>query len=154
MTVEGGTYNVGTIFCYNILTGVETDVYDFGSSGDGDYPSGSLIQVGDSLLYGMTGPDQPGVIFNFNIYTGIENVVYNFTDVSDGQTPWGSLLLANNGLLYGMTGNGGLYGFGAIISYNISTGIETDIHDFSATAMTGFFLMAHLCNHRIHYFTE
>lgn len=133
------------IFSYDITTGTETDVHDFGKGTDGKVPYSSLIQVNDSLLYGMTydgglndtSQSGDGIIFSYNIFTGAELDLHDFGKGSDGKHPHGSLLKANNGLLYGMTYNGGvndtdLSGDGIIFSYDITTGIETVLHNFGS----------------------
>ncbi len=134
MTVYGGTNDMGTIFSYNISKGVETVLHNFGSGTDGNYPYGSLIQISDSLLYGMAGgggTNNKGIIFSFNIYTDTEIILHNFGNGADGENPYGSLFQASNGLLYGMTYNGGIDSVGMIFSYNISTGKYSDIYDFN-----------------------
>jgi uncharacterized repeat protein (TIGR03803 family) len=69
LTAEGGTNNAGTLFEIT-LDGVETVLWSFGgSSSDGAYPQGSLIQGADGSLYGMTssaGANNDGVVFRFN----------------------------------------------------------------------------------------
>ncbi len=137
MTEEGGTNCftpgcLGTIFSYNISTDTETVLYDFGYGGV--YPLGSLIQVNDSLLYGMTfegGNPGDGIIFSFNIYGDSVTNLFDF-GTSIGYNPRGSLVHASNGLLYGMT-PGGSNGDGAIFSYNISTDKTTDLLNFDGT---------------------
>ncbi len=134
MTSEGGSVNWGTIFSYNTSTSVRINLHDFvGESGDGNGPYGSLIQAGDSLLYGLTvdGASDNGVMISYNIYTGKESDLHDFGSGNDGYNPYGALLLAKNGLLYGMTSGGGYYGGGIIFSYNISNGTYTDVHDFA-----------------------
>jgi uncharacterized repeat protein (TIGR03803 family) len=133
MTVYGGVNDSGTIFSYNISTGAETDIHDFGGGNDGFYPYGSLIQVNDSLLYGMTvygGVNDSGTIFTYNVSTAKETDIHDFGGSSDGFFPYGSLIQASNGLLYGMTYNGGINNKGIIFSYNISISTETHIYDF------------------------
>jgi uncharacterized repeat protein (TIGR03803 family) len=134
MSYDGGLNSIGTIFSYNINTGMEQDIHDFGYANDGYRPTGSLIQAGNGLLYGMTqgggAANDSGIIFSYNITTGIETVLHNFGGGGDGTAPYGSLFQAKDGLLYGMTADGGLYGGGIIFSYNIATGKETDLHDF------------------------
>ncbi len=139
MTTEGGANYDGIIFNYNIKTGIETDLWDFGSSVDGQYPTGSLIQASDSLLYGMTnmgGVNGAGIIFSYSISKDTEIKLYDFSN-SDGQYPYGSFIQANNGLLYGMTYEGGDAGKGTIFNYNISTKTETDIWDFGSVTNDG-----------------
>jgi uncharacterized repeat protein (TIGR03803 family) len=137
MTPYGG-YGFGTLFSYNILTDTETVLSGFGTVANlGLFPFGSLIQVSDSLLYGMTfeggtGTNGEGIIFSYNIFSDSEKVLHNFGNGSDGANPEGSLLLASNGLLYGTTIVGGTNGWGIILSYDTSTGTENDIYAFSS----------------------
>jgi uncharacterized repeat protein (TIGR03803 family) len=138
MTNAGGTNNAGTIFSYTISSGIETKLHDFGAGTDGKNPYGSLIQVNDSLLYGMTqvgGKYKAGTIFSYNISSGIETDLHDFGSGTDGQYADASLIRVSDSLLYGMTSTGGIYeagigGDGTIFSYNIYTGAETDVHDF------------------------
>jgi uncharacterized repeat protein (TIGR03803 family) len=136
MTRYGGVNDSGIIFSYNILTGKDSDLHDFGSSTDGKNPYGSLIQANNGLLYGMTysgGTNDSGTIFSYNILTGKDSVLHNFgSGTADGQYPYGSLIQASDTLLFGMTYSGGANGEGIIFSYNISTGVETDVHDFGS----------------------
>jgi len=128
-----GVYGDGTLFSYNIFTGVESVLHYFGSDTDGQNPYGSLLQVNDSLLYGTTawgGTNDEGTIFSYNITTGTEFVLHSFGG-TNGLRPLGALILADNGLLYGMTALGGSYDSGTIFSYNITTSAETDLHDFA-----------------------
>jgi uncharacterized repeat protein (TIGR03803 family) len=133
-TYSGGLYSIGTIFSYNINTGTENVIHSFGNTNDGYRPTGALIRAGNGLLYGMTlgggAANDSGTIFSYNIATGIETVLHNFGGGGDGTAPNGSLMQANDSLLYGLTADGGLYGGGTIFSYNITTGKETDLHDF------------------------
>jgi len=139
ITQYGGAYGFGTIFSYNMATGVESDVHDFNADTNGYEPYNTrFIQVGDSLLYGLTmegGDYDGGTIFNYNIYTGVTTRLYSFGIPPyqlDGYHPYSSLLMANNGLLYGTTQYGGTNGIGTIFSYNIATGTETKVHDFGS----------------------
>jgi uncharacterized repeat protein (TIGR03803 family) len=97
----------GTVFQYNLDTGVETVLHSFvGSPGDGSYPLGSLVQYG-STLYGMTqygGADNDGVLFAYDLNTGTETIVHSFTNSSDGANPYGELFVSGN-TLYGMSDN-------------------------------------------------
>lgn len=133
VTYEGGTDSAGTIFSFNISSGAETDLHDFGTGTDGRSPIGALIQATNGLLYGMTtegGADSAGTIFSFDISSGVETDLYDFGDSTDGRFPYASLIQASNGMLYGMTTEGGVDSLGIIFSFDISSAIETDLHDF------------------------
>jgi uncharacterized repeat protein (TIGR03803 family) len=133
VTRDGGANGNGTIFSYNILTGKETDIHDFGSGTDGINPQSALIQAGNGLLYGVTsagGANGDGIIFSYNISKGIQTDIHDFGSGTDGHEPFGSFIQAKDSLLYGMTAKGGAYSEGTILSYDISTGTETDLHNF------------------------
>ena len=136
VTQDSGLYQNGAIFSYNVSTGIETVVYNFkGAPNDGAFPLGSLIQASNGVLYGMTyagGTTDSGTIYSYNICTGTETVLHNFGIGTDGRSPNGSLMQATNGLLYGDTYTGGIYNEGAIFSYDITTGVETKLHDFGS----------------------
>jgi len=57
---------------------------------------------------------------------------YSLSD-SIGSYPQGNLIKNSNNILYGMTNSGGFYGEGVIFSFNPSTNIYTDLHDFNDT---------------------
>jgi len=133
MTGEGGTYGGGVIFKYSILTGDYSVLHDFGNDADGSHPDGSLINAGNSLLYGLTeagGAGDEGTIFSYNVITGSYNLLYSFSDSVEGPKPTGSLTLIADSLLFGLTNQGGPLGFGTIFSYNVNSGVLTDLHDF------------------------
>ncbi len=122
MTHDGGSYNLGTLFHYNTLTGITSVDFNFDST-HGANPFGGLMQASNGKLYGMTyngGSINEGVLFEFNVATGLLRVVANFT-YGNGESPWGSLIQASNGLLYGMAIQSGPGGTGDIFSYNTVT---------------------------------
>ncbi len=136
LTQNGGINNDGSIFIYNMSANIETDLYDFGNGTDGQMPYGSLLQVNDNMLYGLTsagGVNGVGIIFSYNILTKTEKDIYDFKNsTTDGQNPYGSLIMATNGLLYGMTNVGGANGAGIIFSYSVSENKETNVYDFGS----------------------
>lgn len=131
----GVSHNMGTLFSFNYHTGAFHLLVELNDSTTGAYPTGSLIQVTDSLLYGCTTTNaaygSTGTIFTYNIYTGDTNRVYTFTGGADGSYPRGSLLLAENGLLYGLTQQGGSNGTGVLFSFNPHTHKETALVNFT-----------------------
>jgi len=137
MAEEGGTNGTGIIYSYNITTGAEMVLHNFGIGTDGYYPYGSFIQAKNGLLYGITmngGTQNRGTIFSYNILTGTETKLWDFGVGSDGSSPIGSLFQASDTLLYGSTTAGGINNEGILFSYNITTGAETDLHDFGSGA--------------------
>ena len=132
MSFTGGTSNKGIIFKYNPTTNVYSKTLDFGGASNGRNPKGSLIQVVDGTIYGMTnlgGVNDLGVIFQYNATTDVytKKVDLNSTN---GTLPEGDLMQASDGMLYGMTSKGGLYNKGVLFQYNPNTSIYTKKIDF------------------------
>jgi uncharacterized repeat protein (TIGR03803 family) len=134
MTTANEDYNNGTIFSYNPTNPYETDTTTF-NCGSG---YGSLVPINenDSLLvgmyYGCTGSG--GALFQFNVYSGNVAIMHNFADVdTDGADPRGSVIQASNKVLYGMTYGGGAHDSGMIFSFNFTSHIYADLHDFKGS---------------------
>ncbi|HMD54489.1 MAG TPA: choice-of-anchor tandem repeat GloVer-containing protein, partial [Phycisphaerae bacterium] len=105
---NGGPNSKGTIFAYNIATGVETVLYSFTGGSDGRNPVDSLIKSG-STLYGMTeygGSGNEGTLFAYNLDNSTETVLLSFSFRINGGIPEGSLIESGS-TLYGTTGIGG-----------------------------------------------
>jgi uncharacterized repeat protein (TIGR03803 family) len=111
-------------------------LHSFGSSLDGMYPKGSLIDV-NGILYGTTlsgGAASPGgTAFSLDPTTGAEKVVYSFcssgSSCSDGDGPWAGVVEAN-GTLYGTTVAGGADHGGVVFAIDAKTGVERVLHSF------------------------
>jgi len=134
MTWYGGTKGYGTAFCYNPKSGRDSVIISFNGP-NGSYPTGSLFQAANGLLYGMTdsgGTSNNGVFFSYNIATGKDSIILNYNDTTNGANPMGNLMQAKNGWIYGMTAWGGdsLYKDGTIFTYNPATGKDSLVHDF------------------------
>jgi len=132
MTLWGGTQNLGVMFSFDPVTGDYYKLTDFDGS-NGSRPSGSLIQSGNGLLYGLTiggGIYNKGVLFSFNPVGNIYSVLLDFDGINKGQFPAGSLLQASNGLLYGMTLGGGINNQGVIFSFNPVGNVYSKLFEF------------------------
>jgi uncharacterized repeat protein (TIGR03803 family) len=117
---NGGKYGGGAVFkltpqvgpckdvaCYRSVT----DLYDFGSGTDGQFPSGELVWDQQGNVYGTTsvgGTHNEGTVFELmpsgNGYT--ESVLYNFSDPG-GIYPYAGLVWDNKGNLFGTATAGG-----------------------------------------------
>jgi uncharacterized repeat protein (TIGR03803 family) len=117
MTNKGGANNKGIIFEYDPITDTLIKLFDFNTN-DGANPYGSLIQVSNGGLYGMTklgGGDYSGVIFKYIISSNNYSIEYHFNpSTTVGKYPYGDLTEASNGKLYGMTSEGAGYGRGEL----------------------------------------
>ncbi len=145
VTDSGGANYRGTIFQYNLSTGVFTTVYNF-VVGGGSYSQ--LIDDGKGHLYGSTsydGLNGLGNIFSWNYETNSYTDVYDFKNGVDGQHPWGGIIVASDGRIYGTSRFGGPTdhtgtGFGDGVAWSIDVQ-GTDfkvIHNFGASATDGY----------------
>jgi uncharacterized repeat protein (TIGR03803 family) len=115
--------NYGTVFSFNLKSGVARTLYAFTGGRDGEFPNGSLVQQ-DGTLYGTTsegGAPGTGILFAINLYTGAETVLHRFGMDGDGGLPESGLTAAG-GVLYGTTFEGGGIGCdglgcGTVFSY-------------------------------------
>jgi uncharacterized repeat protein (TIGR03803 family) len=135
MASSGGQDTSGVIFKVT-SAGALTAEYSFkdyySGDTDGQNPSGSLLEANDGLLYGLTGRSSYsnyGAIFSYNTSTAVEKVL-DFFNGYNGAYPAGTFIQSTNGLLYGTTSGEGAYDAGTVITYDISTGVTTDIYDF------------------------
>lgn len=100
-----------TVFVFAIQLAAQAKLkvlHNFGSSTDGNVPSGPLLLDGRGNLYGATagGPGQYGYGVAFELEpqangTWRERVLYAFVGGSNGGYPWGALVHDGSGNLYG-----------------------------------------------------
>jgi len=108
----------GSLFRYNISTGVFTSLYRFQHGGT---PYGDMIDDGNGTLYGTTFADGAygdGSIWSWNYQKNIFKTLYSFTGEQDGAGATGGLVLASDGLLYGTAAYGGSFGWGTAFELN------------------------------------
>jgi uncharacterized repeat protein (TIGR03803 family) len=143
MTYEGGMYGDGNIFKFTPAPMTYTNMVSF-TAGGGSYIGYEpyfthMILAFNGNLYGMTGYgglDEYGNLFKYDPATDVYTDLIDFTGTNGaypGFYPYGSLLQALDSSLYGMTVNGGVNGYGNIFKYNPTTGVFTDLVDFSGT---------------------
>jgi len=138
-TIEGGTFNLGTVFEFNITTRLLTILHSFGGTGDGNEPNGGLITDSSGNLYGTTawgGANNCGTLFELTA-AGVETVLHSFTG-TDGCNPYGSLLRNTAGDLYTTTFNGGANNLGAIVKWS-ENGKEFVLYSFGGPDGSGPF---------------
>src|SRR5665213_182948 len=126
MTYDGGLYNKGTIFSFDINTNTFTRLYSFGGF-DGTNPMGSVVEADNGKLYGMTsrgGALGYGAVFSFDISTNTYTTIFNFSS-NTYPSAVGSFIKASNGKLYGMTEYDGIAHDGTIFSIDPATDTYT-----------------------------
>lgn len=112
---SSGTDDFGLVF--KVSTGGVFAVLKYFASTDGENPAGTLIEGGDSALYGTTsggGANSQGTIFKITT-AGAHTLLGSFTGTSGvrtGSTPRAGLIAIPGGDFAGTTSAGGIGGFG------------------------------------------
>lgn len=130
-TLEGGTYNAGTVYKMN-AKGRITILYSFLGGSDGRRPLANVIADASGNLYGVT--ENGGSFDNGTIYriapNGTETLLYNFTGGGDGGNSDAGLVMDKSGNLFGTTPTGGQYGAG--VAFKLTAGgTYSVLHNFS-----------------------
>ena len=156
-TIDGGTYNAGTVyalrppqtFCRSVnCAWSRTVVYSFGAPGDAAYPYlGNLVFDAAGNMYGTTsegGVFNMGAVFELVRAGGgnwTERVLYSFAGGSDGSGPATGIAFDAAGNLYGTTeggGNSGCGNSGCGTVYKLTPSgsgwAETVLHKFSGVS--------------------
>jgi uncharacterized repeat protein (TIGR03803 family) len=131
-TTNGGNNDYGTIFRYNVKTGVFTSLFSSFNDTNGRSPNGGLVLDSKGNLYGTTtngGHNEFGTVFKYNVNTRIFTSLYSNFLGTDGRYPNGGLVLDSQGNLYGTTSNGGHNDFGSIFKYNVNGGGYTSLYN-------------------------
>jgi uncharacterized repeat protein (TIGR03803 family) len=151
--VFGTTYNgggagsaqVGTVFQYDPLSGLETYYYIFnGLPFDGAYPMSGMTADPFGDFFGTTiqgGYGLKGTVYE--ITGGAESVVYSFSG-ADGESPESNLTIDADGNVYGVTGAGGANGAGTVFA--LSGGASfVEVYSFGNSKDDGIDPAANMC---------
>jgi uncharacterized repeat protein (TIGR03803 family) len=134
-TEYGGSLQTlgGTLFKVD-SNGVETVLHEFGGTGDGTQPRGTLVLDEAGNLYGTTaagGAFNFGTVYAVDSSTGVETILYSFTGSGgDGAEGSAGLVRDSAGNLYGLTGSGGSHYLGTAFKLDTSNH-ETILHNFT-----------------------
>ncbi|NJM25060.1 MAG: hypothetical protein HC859_05700 [Bacteroidia bacterium] len=125
-----GIFGDGTIFKIETDGTGHTVLHKFEEGN----PFGSLVQLSDSSLCGMTqwgGTFGDGTIFRIKANgTGYE-IIHDFNELDDGFNPNGSLIVGSDGALYGVTQMGGAFNFGTVFRIDADGSHYQVLHNFS-----------------------
>jgi uncharacterized repeat protein (TIGR03803 family) len=145
MTWLGGSNDFGILFQYDPISNTLTKKLDFNGISNGKEPTGSLIEVGNGKLYGLTSyggtnigilSEGSGVLFEYDINSNTFTKKHDFSGelFGNGSNPASSLILGSDGKLYGMTPYGGTDASGVIFEFNLTTNTYSSRYNFSATS--------------------
>lgn len=120
---DGSVVTGGTIYQYNLTTGVLTTVYTFQNGGVAGFAD--MVDDGAGTLYGTANFDDAsgnnlGSVWSFNYRTNTFTTLHTFTG-PDGMNPVGGLVLAADGNLYGTAEQGGPYVSGSPLGAGYGT---------------------------------
>jgi uncharacterized repeat protein (TIGR03803 family) len=104
------------------------------NSFDGAYPTGTLIQASNGMLYGTTqndGPNSNSAGTVFSVAGGGTLTTLHVFDGTDGSIVYAGLVEATNGNFYGTTVQGGANGYGTVYEMTPS-GTLTTLHSFDS----------------------
>lgn len=135
ITRLGGTNNAGTVFKYEISTNTFTKLQDLTASTTGSWPSGSILEASDNLMYFLNsagGSNSDGTLTQYNKSTNVLTKKIDFNAPVNGAKPTGNLIEATDGNLYGLT-SGGSSNNGTLFKYNKTTNISTKLVSYTAT---------------------
>ncbi|MFM6983748.1 MAG: choice-of-anchor tandem repeat GloVer-containing protein [Chitinophagaceae bacterium] len=122
LTYNGGSSDAGVLFDYSVSGNTYSMLMSFTGTSTGTYPLGTLLEMNDSNLYGMTqygGDSNAGVVFRFHPNGSVFEKVEDFSGTS-GKNPTGQLAKAGNNKLYGKTQYGGTANSGVIFELDLS----------------------------------
>jgi uncharacterized repeat protein (TIGR03803 family) len=129
--VGGDLKRKGTVYAFDLVSGAETVLHDFGPRPDGNTPASVPVFVAGSL-YGVTvggGRFGGGAVYKLDPASGAETIVYDFGHGADGAYPAG--IVAKGNILFGATEAGGAKGVGTVFKVDVVTGRETVLFSFS-----------------------
>jgi uncharacterized repeat protein (TIGR03803 family) len=135
ITAHGGESNLGTIYSFNLASGVLQAQYHFTRISNSTQEVYGLTEGLDKKLYGtaqLWQGDQVAVIFQFDPARKSFSVVHEFTMLNGGLPNRGRLTLLPDGTLTGLTAYGGIHDTGVLFRFDPQTSAYTVRHDFDA----------------------
>ena len=123
---NGGQFNMGTIFKYDINANLLTAVYHFGGTGKAAYPITDLIAIDNYNLLGFSSDTSSPLNLNSNfiyLFNIAASTVYEWRSLSnlDGTHIAPQIALGTDGFVYASARFGGYYGCTPIQNYGCGT---------------------------------
>ncbi len=133
-TTNGGSSNDGTIYEYDIASGMLTTLVSFNAA-NGAFPVGCVASDGQGHLYGTTpngGSNNKGVLFEFDLSTRTLTTLITFNG-ANGRVVQAPVILDGKGNLYGTTESGGGSNLGKVFQYNIASHAFSTLVNFNGS---------------------
>jgi uncharacterized repeat protein (TIGR03803 family) len=137
-TLNGGTYNVGTVFEVVKGSGVITTLASFNGTNGAD-PDAGLVEDSSGNLFGTTTESGPvstiggyGTVFEIAHNSGVITTLASFFYLN-GAYPEAGLVEDSSGNLFGTTENGGTYYDGTVFEVVKGRGAVTTLASFNGT---------------------
>ena len=140
-TSNGGVYNHGTLFEYDISTNSISQKYSFSVTSGYKAFYNYMILASNGLLYGMLnegGVYGEGVIFSYDPQNEIYSKLFDFNSAVNGGKPVGGLTESSNGLLYGLTPKVSSQNEGILFEFNLATNNLVVKHIFVGDNYSGY----------------
>lgn len=133
-TISGGNKNLGVLFEYDPITLYFNKVLDFTGTTNGAYPAGSMVEMPNGKLYGVTyggGEQGMGTLFEFDPASRafVKRIDFDGTQHGSFSQPG---LLKYNGKLLGVTAYGGANNLGVIYQFDPITSAFEKLFEFSS----------------------
>ncbi|MEO1712437.1 MAG: choice-of-anchor tandem repeat GloVer-containing protein, partial [Bacteroidota bacterium] len=129
---EGGTYDDGVLYSYDLSTGIYTAVVNFEAAITGSEPSGALQVGSGGIIYGTTKFDGPGSSGTLYAYDPIQDTLeilldFSTTTFSGFNT---TIYLASDGNIYGNSPNAGSNSDGLLFKLDLTSLSYTTLFEF------------------------
>lgn len=139
-TERGGTYDVGTISRFDLVTREVVQVASMDESVNnnvGSGPESPLLMIGDEAYFTTKngGVGDNGTISKINLTNGALTVLHHFPESGEptGETPRGGLIKIGDSL-FCTTSSGGTNNMGTIVRFNLTSNEVTYTHQFDGAA--------------------
>jgi uncharacterized repeat protein (TIGR03803 family) len=125
-TSEGGAYNKGTTFSYDISTNTFNKLNDLTTN-----TGSQALRKFNGVLYGFSS-EGDGSIYTLNPDTGEVSILFQFSSENNrGYKPMGIVSIDSDNVVWGATQYGGSKNGGVIFSYNLTTSEYKEYFSFN-----------------------
>jgi uncharacterized repeat protein (TIGR03803 family) len=141
-TSSGGTYDNGTAFKLDPVSGAYSVLHAFDAHVDGadiqcDLAFDGGYLVGTAYSGGTSKTLNDGTVFAMSPTTGAVATLHQFTGAADGSNPQPGVTVGNTGLLFGTANGGGGARGGTAFALNPVSGQFTLLHVFNTATGSG-----------------